>query len=121
MKNSALASVSIVLGLVLASCSSDDDANGLLSTPITEVTISGNSFSPAQVRIKVGDIVRWSWSGASHNVVSGSNCTSDGKFGSGDVATSGDLEQQFETVGTFPYFCTPHCSMGMTGEVIVEP
>lgn len=120
MKNSALGSVSILLGLVLAACSSDDDANGLLNTPVVEVGVSGNTFTPGEVRIKVGDIVHWTWSGG-HNVVSGANCTSDGKFTSGDVTASGDFEQKFDTVGTFPYFCAPHCSMGMTGVVIVEP
>jgi plastocyanin len=118
-KTSVGFTVLFVLGL--SSCTGDDDADKALATPVTVVKASGMQFSPAQVHIKVGDIVRWTWSGESHNVVSGTNCTPDGKFTSGPEAESGDLEQHFETAGTFPYFCAPHCSMGMTGEVIVEP
>ncbi|HVJ93956.1 MAG TPA: plastocyanin/azurin family copper-binding protein, partial [Labilithrix sp.] len=86
------------------------------------VELSNNRFSPAQVTIKVGQTVRWKWSGASHNIVSGPDCdANDGKFTSGEPATGGVFDKKFETAGTFPYYCEPHCSMGMKGTVIVEP
>jgi plastocyanin len=108
--------------VTMTSCSSNDEANGLLTAPVTEVSVTpDNRFSPASVHVKKDDVVRWTWSGGLHNVVSGQSCTPDGQFSSGPEATSGSFERKFETVGTFPYFCTPHCDMGMTGEVIVEP
>lgn len=105
----------------LSACSSNDDAD-LLATQVTTVEMSANNqFSPQQVRVKKDDIVRWEWTGGPHNVVSGSACSPDGVFASGPAATKGSFERKFDTVGTFPYYCEPHCSMGMTGEVVVEP
>ena len=114
-------SFSALLCLVTVNaCSSEDTTPAATDTAVTTVQISSNQFSPAQVKIKVGETVRWTWGGGVHNVVSGTSCTDDGKFKSGAPVGGGTFDQKFETAGTFPYFCTPHCSMGMTGEVIVE-
>jgi len=57
-------------------------------------------------------------------------CTADGKFCSpsdmscATAPTSGvgaTYEHKFTTAGTYPYFCAPHCSVGMTGTVTVTP
>jgi plastocyanin len=54
--------------------------------------------------------------------VSGTSCTPDGKFSSGDSLTRppATFEKKFDERGSFPYFCDPHCGLGMTGKVIVE-
>ena|SRR5688572_5656989 len=88
----------------------------------TTVKVVGHDFDPPEVRIKVGATVKWTWVSGSHNVVSGSSCTSDGKFTSGanTVGPGATFEKKFDAAGTFPYFCDPHCGAGMTGKVIVE-
>jgi plastocyanin len=89
---------------------------------VTTVKVAGHSFDPPEVRIKAGATVKWTWVSGSHNVVSGSSCTPDGKFTSGDgtVGPGATFERKFETAGTFPYYCDPHCGVGMTGKIIVE-
>src|SRR3954468_385613 len=80
-----------------------------------EVKVNGHDFDPPEVTIKAGDTVRWVWVAGRHNVVSGASCTADGKFTSGsteDVPTT--FEHKFTEAGAFPYFCDPHCSIGMT-------
>ena len=99
------------------SCSAEDPVAD--DNAVVRVTVSSNQFSPAAVTIKAGRTVRWTWAGGTHNVVSGENCTPDGTFKSGEPQGGGTFEQKFETPGTFPYFCRPHCSMGMTGTVVV--
>lgn len=109
-------------------CTGDDDPAVTDDANVVKVSVAGNNgnnFSPAQVRIKVGQTVRWTWmgGGASHNVVSGANCTTDDKFRSpggptGQIGTT--FDRKFDVAGTFPYYCEPHCDMGMKGEVIVE-
>lgn len=90
-------------------------------TTTTTVTISSNQFSPATVTIKAGETVKWTWSGGTHNVVSGTSCTSDNKFTSGAPASAPNtFEHKFDTAGTYDYFCQPHCSAGMKGQVIVQ-
>jgi plastocyanin len=88
------------------------------------------SFNPQSVTIRVGETVRWRWDSNGHNVVSGSGGSADGRFcspndqgcGSAPLSNAGaTYEHTFTEGGTFPYFCEPHASFGMTGSVIVEP
>jgi plastocyanin len=94
--------------------------SGTTPTGGATVTVKSNSFTPASVTIKAGEKVTWTWAGGSHDVVSGNNCTDDAKFKS-SLQTSGTFEFTFATAGTYPYFCTPHCSSAnMVGTVIVQ-
>lgn len=99
-------------------CSSEADPS---NDDVVNVEVEGDRFTPASITIKVGQTVRWTWAGGAHNVVSGPDCgTEDGAFKSGSPVAGGTFDHKFEAAGTFPYYCTPHCQMGMTGEVIVE-
>ena len=71
--------------------------------------------------INAGDMVTWTVASgsAAHTITSGSNCTSDGKFDSGNKKAGETFSFTFNTVGTYPYFCSYHCSMGMVGTVVV--
>lgn len=118
--------------------SSANDADSLSDTqaenkaPQThtiEVGLAGLSFTPATITIRVGDTIHWNFNG-SHNVVSGTSCTADNKFCSpanADCANAmlmapGDsYDHAFTEAGDFPYFCIPHCAMGMTGTITVTP
>ena len=97
----------------------DDDATGASGA---SVTVNGHTFDPPEVRIKAGESVKWTWVAGSHNVVSGATCTPDGKFtsGSNTVGPGSTFSQTFDKPGTYPYYCDPHCGVGMTGKVIVE-
>jgi plastocyanin len=91
------------------------------SDAVVEVKVNGGAFDPPEVKIKANQTVRWVWASGRHNVVSGASCTPDGKFNSGNtVSAPATFERKFTETGAFPYFCDPHCSMGMTGTVTVE-
>ena len=114
-------------------CSSSDPApapatdsgpGGDTSSAVTvQVGQGGTVFVPATVTIKPGQTVNWVWAGSGHSVTSGNSetCTADGMFDSKVLATGATFSQTFPTAGTFNYFCTPHCSFGMKGSVIVAP
>ena len=87
---------------------------------VVEVKVNGHDFDPPEVHIKANQTVRWVWVSGTHNVISGAACTPDGKFGSGTTASSTTFEHEFKSAGSFPYYCDPHCSIGMKGNVIVE-
>jgi plastocyanin len=87
----------------------------------TNVTVAPNgtlTFSPSVVTINAGDQVTWTWAtlGAGHTSTSGSPCTANGLWSAGEPS----FTFTFTTAGNYPYFCIPHCSFGMTGEVIVN-
>lgn len=94
---------------------------GVLSTSAVaatvDVTISGFSFSPREVRIQAGDTVRWTnGTGVPHDVVA-----DDNSFNSG-ISANFTFQRTFNSAGEFGYFCSLHGSpgQGMFGRVIVQ-
>lgn len=78
------------------------------------------TFQPASITINAGDQVTWSnTSSDTHTSTSGSGCAANGIWASGNLAPGATFSHTFNTPGTFPYFCEPHCGMGMTGTVTV--
>jgi len=93
-----------------------------------EVTVTGEgtanpTFSPASLTIQPGDTVSWTWTGF-HNVQSGNGITpcstTAPDFCSGSAQVGGTFAHTFTTSGTYPYVCTIHLALGMTGVVNVS-
>jgi len=89
----------------------------------------GLSFAPANLTIAVGDTVRWVWGSGGHSVVSGTNGTANGKFCSPSDSgcdnpplsnMGATYEHTFGQAGNFPYYCSVHFSLGMTGTIKVQ-
>jgi plastocyanin len=78
-------------------------------------------FSPASQTIGVGDTVHWVWAASGHSTTSGNPCTANGTWDSGVQGTGFTFDVTFPTAGTFNYYCSVHCSLGMTGTIIVGP
>jgi plastocyanin len=86
------------------------------------VTNAGNTFTPANITIAVGDTVEWQWGGGSHTVTSGTGIA-DPNFGNMFNAPWNAANPTFSftynSAGVFPYFCIPHEGLGMVGTVEV--
>jgi plastocyanin len=78
------------------------------------------SFSPASLTVDAGTTVTWTWGSPGHSVTSGTGCVPDGTFDSSIQGAGYVFTHAFTTPGTYGYFCTPHCSMGMAGTVVVN-
>ncbi len=91
-------------------------------TDETIITVDSTNlrFSPSSVTVTEGDTVRFFWSGQAlpHNAVE-----RDGLFDSGEPERNVDYSFTFEvgTNGTYEFVCEPHESMGMIGQITVEP
>ena len=89
-------------------------------TVVITVDITNLRFSPSQVTITEGDTVRFFWSGQAlpHNAVE-----TNGVFDSGEPERAVDYSYTFErgSNGTYDFVCEPHESMGMVGQITVEP
>jgi plastocyanin len=92
------------------------------SAATVTVTV-GNScfcFSPATVTIHPGDTVRWTWSSSGHSSTSGSPGSPNGIWDSGIINQGAVFTHTFNSVGSFPYYCTVHGGCcGMLGTVTV--
>ena len=89
-------------------------------THVVTVDSTNLRFSPSLVTVTEGDTVRFFWSGQAlpHNAVE-----RDGLFDSGEPERNVDYSFTFEvgTNGTYEFVCEPHESMGMIGQITVEP
>ncbi len=78
------------------------------------VDIKNLAFSPATIRIRVGQTVEWvNGDPLAHTVTA-----EDKSWGSGFINQGGRFERRFTEAGSFPYHCEPHPQM--KGAVIVE-
>ncbi len=95
----------------------------LFSQITIDVTVSSNVFTPSNITINVGDTVRWTNIGGTHNV-NGTSATYPSNpdfFGNGPAAGPGWVYTfVFNTSGFYNYQCDPHVSSGMTGTITVE-
>ncbi len=85
---------------------------------VTEVVIRDFAFSAPTITIDRGESVRWRNTTRNFHTV-----TPDGHqaFGERQTSTAGQtFETRFESTGRYRYFCEPHRSLGMTGEIIVR-
>lgn len=86
------------------------------------VTTVGVEFAPNAVEINLGQVVCFE-PGRSHNVLQGAtagDCTEVQQplFGSSRLGKA--VTHRFSSPGTYHFFCSPHCSLGMSGTIIVR-
>jgi plastocyanin len=61
-------------------------------------------YEPAEVAVKVGQVVKWKNEGAEAHTVT----AEDKSFDSGSMAPGAEFQFTFSKPGTFTYTCTPH-------------
>lgn len=85
--------------------------------------MSNLSFQPGLLTINAGDTVKWTnQDSVSHTVTSGTNCQNNGVWASSGLLSNGQtFSVTFNEAGTYPYFCVPHCFLGMTAAIFVDP
>jgi plastocyanin len=98
----------------------------MASAVTVTVTVANNClcFMPSSVTIHPGDTVQWTWSSSGHSSTSGSPGTPNGLWDSTILNQGAVFTQTFNTVGSFPYYCTPHgacCNMVGTVTVVSNP
>ena len=85
------------------------------------VQMVGTSFSPQSLTIEEGDVVMWTnASPVIHTSTSGSACSPNGTWNSGNIFPGFSFSFTFNNAGTFPYFCIPHCFVLMIGTITVN-
>ena len=108
--------VTIVLLLLQGNLTLEDEQE----TEVHVVTVDSTNlrFTPSTLTINEGDTLRFVWGGQAlpHNSVE-----ENGVFDSGDPERAVDFEHVFDydSSGTYNFFCEPHEAVGMTGSVTV--
>jgi len=101
------------LALVIAAALLSPLGSGRAQAEEIKVSLDNFTFSPNEVKVKVGDIVTWTnHDDIPHTVVSA------GKFRSKTMDTDGIFSFTFTSAGDYKYFCSLHPHM--TGMIKVE-
>lgn len=100
--------------ILLASLMFISSANATIRN--VSVGVGGNNFSPANIAANVGDTIRWTWTGSTHDVTSNSVPVGAASFGS-PIQSSGTFNYRVTMVGNYSYECTLH--FGMNGTISV--
>lgn len=89
---------------------------------VRQVQQQGLAFVPATVAAAPGDTIRWIWTSGVHTVTSGTPCSADGIYFDAPLSSSNPVVEFVvpDGVAQIPYFCRPHCGMGMTGLIRVS-
>jgi plastocyanin len=78
------------------------------------VAMTGSTFSPATVTVRAGDTVTW----VNQDPLDHDATANDGSWATPTFGEGGSGAITFQTVGSFPYYCTIHPDM--TGTVVVQ-
>jgi len=87
------------------------------------VEVRNVEFSPRDITIQKGDIVRWVWIEGIHTTTSGTGAADPdaGNMWDQDCDSANpQFEFTFDDTGLFNYFCRPHEALDMKGTVTVE-
>lgn len=91
--------------------------------PTNSITVSNNSFSPANKSVAVGSTVQWAWNTCTGDVYAGQTCVAhsvtfdDGL--SSPTQDQGSYSRTFSAAGTYNYHCAVH-GTAMTGSITVQ-
>ena len=85
-----------------------------------EVQAAGTSFTPKSMTVRAGEAVTWvSKAGEFHSVTSGEPGSADSAGPMNAPIGFPTYSVTFSKPGTYKYFCQPHASVGMVGEIVV--
>ncbi|UCD19752.1 MAG: T9SS type A sorting domain-containing protein [candidate division WOR-3 bacterium] len=94
----------------------------LIFGAVHQVDMVGLTFVPDTLSISEGDSVLWvNASALFHTTTSGTDGVPNGYWDSGLMSPNDSFVFHFDSAGVFPYFCTPHWTLGMIGLVTVAP
>ncbi len=96
-----------------------------IGPPAAPMTFKDSFSGNSNTTINVGQTVEWQWQSSVHSTTSGTCtsgfCTPDGLWDSQVKNVGFVYTRQFNTVGTFAYYCQIHGGLGMTGVINVLP
>ncbi|MFT4039826.1 MAG: cupredoxin domain-containing protein [Thermomicrobiales bacterium] len=94
-------------------------ATPAVAAPVTvEVPIKGFLYIPQTVTIRAGDSIAWTDMDNAPHTATGVGAAKSA-LDSGAIIYGQTFTQEFDTAGTFPYFCVYHPNM--LGTVVVTP
>ncbi len=87
--------------------------------PVATINMTDDAFDQTEVDISAGSTVLWNNGNVKVHTVS----ADDGSFDSGDMPTGSQFTMEFDTPGTYPYYCNYHGDkggVGMSGVIVVS-
>ncbi len=95
-----------------------DSCNSSTTSPtaLNTVTIAGTSFTPTTLIVPKGTVVTWRNDDSKVHTAT----ADDGNWDTKDISPGEAKSITFDKIGSFPYHCIYHVTMGMKGTIIVQ-
>src|SRR5215472_10464088 len=100
-----------VVGAALGLCLLAPAGSVFAQSADATVNMQSLAFSPKEVHVTAGQTVLWTNSDPLQHTVT----ADDGSFDSGLIDPGGMFTMEFDTPGTYQYYCQPHGSAGLNG------
>ena len=116
-------SLQVELPLCGQQCAITDVSVDLVKNKSHIIEVRDFDFFPKEIAIKLGDTIRWEWTGVVLHTATSDKSSGTDSWNSGLLGQGGSYELVLTTVGVHPYYCVPHGApggIGMAGEIIVE-
>ncbi len=87
--------------------------------PAATINMNDNTFDQTEVHISAGQTVVWNNGNTNTHTVT----ADDNSFDSGDLNTGDQYSMEFDTPGTYPFYCQYHGGPGgdgMSGVIVVQ-
>lgn len=113
--------LALLAGALIAAPSAPGARAATQGVTVADYSFTDGTSGTSTTTITAGDTVTWTWSGASPHSVTADDSSFDEPPGSSK--TSGTFSRQFNTPGTFAYYCRIHGApggQGMSGTVVVQ-
>jgi plastocyanin len=75
------------------------------------VDMKNFAYVPTQIHISAGQTVTWT----NGDYLAHTVTADDGSFDSGYIGLGGTFSKEFDTPGTYQYYCAPHGGPGLVG------
>ena len=99
------------LGAALAFCLLAPAGSVFAQAADATVDMKNLAFAPTAIHILPGQTVQWTNDDPLQHTVT----ADDGSFDSGLIDPGNAFSQEFDTPGTYQYYCQPHGSAGLHG------
>ncbi|MBL0311675.1 MAG: hypothetical protein IPP78_02965 [Holophagaceae bacterium] len=96
-------------------------AQAIPASNTIQVGQGGLMFVPSSLTVQVGMTVTFHWASSGHSMVLGNPCTPSGQLDSGVQSAGFEITFTPVAAGDVHFFCQPHCGLGMTGVIHVNP
>ncbi len=107
--------ISLISLSTFSSCGSDSGSTVEVTIPMGAMGLGASAFGQNPLTVQAGTTVKW----INSDTMAHTSTSDSGVWDSGSIAAGSSYSYKFPSAGTFPYHCTIHGVVSMSGSITV--